>query len=377
MTKSRAIKIDGYGSITPIEDKENRLCRKWRIRPKSFIDPRTGDRVFPEETFNGTYSQAVGYLKRCDEPTKLVSNKKLKTIEDVGKAWLLEQRMNCSKAERTLEKYHTHLNILYHHLGHAKARSVNSKHIKQMIYDCKKGDSPSGKPLSGTYLRSVLFTLNKMFKWALKEGYVQVNPIEDVDSPKVDSKERRSLKRDQIVELKNKLDPENVADVVCALALEAGYRRSEIAFSYWRYIDLIEGEALVAGTKTPDSFALTALSPFLVEFLLKWKEHQRKYLASLWIEQTEDTPVVCTVFGEPFAPNSLNRLWRARREDLGLPDFGLHELRHTFCTTLARNKTNPKLMQELMRHADSRMATEIYTHVDIEDMKEAIGNLGY
>lgn len=372
-----SIKIEGYGSVVLLEDKEVRLCRKWRLRPKSYKDLRTGKRVFPsEEWFSGTYTQATDRLKilssSLDSQAASTEKKKIKTVGELAKAWFEEQALSDAKAQRTLEKYQTHINILNHHLEYALVKQVTYKHIMKMFHDCRRGDCPSGKDLSDTYLRGVFVTFNMLFKWGLKQGYCPTNPMVEVSKPKVDTKEKRALKPREVSTLKQRLDPSNIADVICAIALEAGYRRSEIALSVWKHVDLIEGEALVPGTKTEASFALAPLSSFLVAFLLEWKEYQRKQLAEFQVEQTEDTPIISNWMGHPFAPNSISRLWRERRTELGLPDFGLHELRHTFSTSLARKKVSPRIIQELMRHADTRMAQETYTHVDLDDMRWAV-----
>lgn len=376
-----SIKIEGYGSVVLLEDKEVRLCRKWRLRPKSYKDLRTGKRVFPpEEWLSGTYTQAVDRLKALssssDSQVVSTEKKKIKTVGELATAWLEEMKLSDSKAERTLEKYQTHINILNHHLEYASVKQVTYKHIMKMFHDCRRGDCPSGKNLSETYLRGIYVTFNMLFKWGMKQGYCPKNPMEEVPKPEEDTKERRSLKPHERDEFRKKLDPTNIADVIAAFAVEAGYRRSEIRDTIWGYIDLIGAEALVPGTKTKEAFALAPLSSFLVSFLLKWKEHQRTQLAELGIKQTDKTPVVANSFGEPFAPNSINRLWRERRAELDLPEgFVPHELRHTFSTSLARNKVHPRIIQDLMRHADMRMSEEVYTHVDLDDMRRAVNGL--
>lgn len=50
-----------------------------------------------------------------------------------------------------------------------------------------------------------------------------------------------------------------------------------------------------------------------------------------------------------------------------------HMLRHTFATRLMR-KTNIRVVQQLLGHK-SLNSTQIYTHPNTQDLKEAIGNL--
>lgn len=50
----------------------------------------------------------------------------------------------------------------------------------------------------------------------------------------------------------------------------------------------------------------------------------------------------------------------------------IHSLRHTFGTMLARSGVTPRIAQELMRHSDIRLTTNIYQHLELIDTAGAI-----
>lgn len=52
------------------------------------------------------------------------------------------------------------------------------------------------------------------------------------------------------------------------------------------------------------------------------------------------------------------------RDELLLPDFSPHTLRHTYCTRMAENGINIKVLQEIMGHANISVTMQIYNHVD-------------
>lgn len=54
-------------------------------------------------------------------------------------------------------------------------------------------------------------------------------------------------------------------------------------------------------------------------------------------------------------------------EELGIPDFTIHNLRHTCCTRLIRSGANPVLVQKWMGHSDIE-TTMRYVHLDTDDI---------
>ena len=57
--------------------------------------------------------------------------------------------------------------------------------------------------------------------------------------------------------------------------------------------------------------------------------------------------------------------------------FGVdvHALRGTFATLLAKGGTNPRIVQELMRHSDPRLTSNVYTHLRLNDTCGALDTL--
>ena len=66
---------------------------------------------------------------------------------------------------------------------------------------------------------------------------------------------------------------------------------------------------------------------------------------------------------------------KEHREPLLLPNFSVHNLRHTFCTRLCENETDLKLIQEIMGHADITTTMDIYNESNTDRKKASFARL--
>ncbi len=50
----------------------------------------------------------------------------------------------------------------------------------------------------------------------------------------------------------------------------------------------------------------------------------------------------------------------------------IHSLRHTFGSRLARHGVGLVQVQRLMGHSDPKLTAQVYTHLDVEDLRKAV-----
>jgi len=63
------------------------------------------------------------------------------------------------------------------------------------------------------------------------------------------------------------------------------------------------------------------------------------------------------------------------REPVLLPDFTPHTLRHTYCTRMAENGIDVKVLQEIMGHANISVTMQVYNHADFERTQKAVDEI--
>jgi integrase len=67
--------------------------------------------------------------------------------------------------------------------------------------------------------------------------------------------------------------------------------------------------------------------------------------------------------GTPLEPSNIDRRsFKPLLKKAGPPDIRFHDLRHTCATVLLSQGVNPKLVQELLGHADIKLTLGTYSH---------------
>jgi integrase len=94
-------------------------------------------------------------------------------------------------------------------------------------------------------------------------------------------------------------------------------------------------------------------------------------LAGLW---NENGLVFTAAIGTPMdGDNLVKRSFKPLMVRALLPLIRFHDLRHTFATLLLARGTHPKVVQEILGHADISQTMDTYSHV-LPDMQEGAVN---
>ncbi|MHB1420388.1 MAG: tyrosine-type recombinase/integrase [Bacillota bacterium] len=90
----------------------------------------------------------------------------------------------------------------------------------------------------------------------------------------------------------------------------------------------------------------------------------------------EDTDLVfCTQEGRPVDPRNFTRTFHSLIDKAKVPHANLHSLRHTYATRQLEAGSNPKIVQELLGHANISLTLDTYSHVSMDLKKEAVARM--
>lgn len=376
-------KVRGNGSIYQLDTSVPRWkCRKWQLRVSLGRDLGTGKYKRIGRTFNGTLTDAKKALRELVdeiERDKTCRRSDL-TFEAYCEAWLADRNKTVSNGTAIKDRYR--LQCFTMHLRDAKLHEVTPEVLEDIYRRLMGGESPSGKKLSPNTVAGNATTLHRMFHDAVKDGHIASNPCDYAERPRTDVKERNSIRADDIKDLLSKLDRTDPSQLVLVIALKTGMRRGEIYGLSWGDVDIPGREIHIRHSwsefgelkepKTSKGYRDIPMPESLVGDLDTRREYQEQLASKIGYTIDDDTPIVCNDIFERELPHSSTRWWSRNREALGFPNLTIHEMRHSFLSEMARRKVDPKVLQKLAGHAKYSTTMDIYTHVDMEDKREAI-----
>jgi integrase len=217
--------------------------------------------------------------------------------------------------------------------------------------------------------------MSALFSHAIRWEWTDTNPI---------TKVRQSAKR---IKTPDVLAPGEIAALLVelpeplrtAIELDAftGLRRGELIGLQWQDVDF---ESLVihvrrsvvmmveGAPKTEASAKDVPLDAALAESLLKLRMSSPYAKSSDWVFAS-----VKMNGRQPYWPETLwRRYGKPAVTKAGIPKrVGFHTFRHTYTTLLTRNNEDVKVVQELLRHANSRTTLDLYAQAGMAEKRLA------
>jgi integrase len=207
--------------------------------------------------------------------------------------------------------------------------------------------------------------MSAIFHHAMRYEWVDRNPLQLV---------RQSAKREKVpdvlelVELQLLLSKLSVRERTLALLDAAtGLRVSELLALRWSDVDFENLELnvtrsiwhqVVGNCKTEASARPVPMDSYMAEDLLRWRRQSPYPMDSDYVFASP------TMKGkQPYWPDNLmKRYIKPVAREAGInKNIGWHTFRHSFGTLLKANGEDVKTVQELLRHANSRITLDVYT----------------
>jgi integrase/recombinase XerD len=197
--------------------------------------------------------------------------------------------------------------------------------------------------------------MHDVFKVAVTEELLQVNPVTGIERPRVQRQRWRILQPAEVPAVSKAFTDDRARRVFLTFML-TGLRRSELLGLRWGHVNLVEGTLRVVESKSEEGERLVALpSPLVTELM----DH---YAGSSY-RSDEDF-----VFAHPKRGSRMCVDWFREQLDKALAAAGItdririHDLRHAALTNLAATGASPITVMSVAGHR-SMSTTKQYVHL--------------
>ncbi len=221
----------------------------------------------------------------------------------------------------------------------------------------------------GTQAR-MLAGIHSWFRFLLYKDYIDQDPSELLEGPKKSKHLPTVLTLDEInrmmaaIDLSSNEGHRNRA--MMEMLYGSGLRVSELVNLQLSKIYLHEHYMLIEGKGSKQR--LVPLSPVAEEWFGYWLQER-----STWPLKPESKDIAfVNRYGRPMTRAMVFTIVRRLCAEAGITKtVSPHTLRHSFATHLLQNGADLRVIQQLLGHEDLS-TTEIYTHLDVQDLRQAI-----
>ena len=255
-------------------------------------------------------------------------------------------------------------------LGRLRLKALTPAHV-QGFY---RGKLDSG--LSPATVQKIHVVLHKALSQAVKWSLIPRNVTEAVSAPRPAPKEIRPLSAQEVRKLFEAAGDDPL-EALWVLAVHTGMRQGELLALKWTDVDLEAGKVSVRRTltregghyklgepKTKKSRRTVKLTGAATEALRRHLSRQMVEMDRLGDLYGDQGLVFTTSSGAPLNPSNIrNRNLRRLMRKAGLPEIRFHDLRHTCATLLLSKNVHPKIVQEMLGHANVAITLDTYSHV--------------
>ncbi len=209
-------------------------------------------------------------------------------------------------------------------------------------------------------------TIRSFYKYLTnKAKLLESNPVQDLDSPRLKKSLPKYLNLEESVDLLDHVDGKNSVRDYCILTLflNCGLRISELVGLNKTDIHGDQLRVLGKGNKERMLFLNDACQRALNDWLT-----ERSALALV----DQNALFVTLQNRRRISTAAVHKLVKKHLSAAGLDStqYSSHKLRHTAATLMLQNGVDVRTLQEVLGH-DHLNTTQIYTHVDSDDLRTA------
>ncbi len=216
----------------------------------------------------------------------------------------------------------------------------------------------------------ILSGIHSFYRFLVYHNYIDQDPSELLEMPKRDQHLPEVLSVEEIDWMIAAIDlsaPEGHRNrAIIEMLYGSGLRVSELTTLQLSRVYLNEGYMLIEGKGSKQR--LVPVSPVATEWFRYWLEDR----SHLDVKPEYKDYAFLNRYGRGLTRAMIFTIVKRLAAEAGIrKTISPHTLRHSFATHLLQNGADLRLIQQMLGH-ESITTTEIYTHLDIQDLRQAV-----
>lgn len=271
-------------------------------------------------------------------------------VDDYIAALSTKENERAGTNMNTVMAYRNDVKQLCHYLqeqGVERWSQVKRNQLADYLTDMREGQL-----YRPTTIARKLAAFKSFFRYLRKEGRIEVNPVEGLETPSIPKDPPQILTVEQIQRLFEQVDVETVAgqrDLAMLHMLYAtGMRASELVSLQLDDFDKEQATIVCPGRNAQTRHERTLpLSPLVVETTMQYLTKARPRLA----RHSEERGLFLNHHGECLTRQGFWLIIKGYARQAGISEITPHMLRHSFAMLMIQGGMKLRSVQELLGHA--------------------------
>tara|TARA_R110002072_G_scaffold7503_2_gene40937 strand:- start:732238 stop:733158 length:921 start_codon:yes stop_codon:yes gene_type:complete len=284
---------------------------------------------------------------------------------------LLKEFCKCSihfrgVSPQTAKRYREHISYFYKYAKISSASEITKK--KVLLFFMYGRTERHWKPRT---FRTYYMSLRVFFRWCVREGYMEQNPTEDIELPRIERPLPKGLSKQQAIQLLEMVYnyPFETTyqkfrnHAIFAMFIFAGLRKGELLSLNYGDVDVEQQTIFVRRGKGAKD-RIVPMSNTLAGILKNYRR-ERKKKNKTCIKFFTSSKHDCG-----FTVHGLKHLTEKLRKNISI-QFTIHQLRHTFATLMMEGGCDIYSLSKMLGHCDIKTTT-IYLSASVEHLRSQL-----
>jgi len=288
--------------------------------------------------------------------------------EQALKDYQLFLKIERGLSQNTIDNYALDVHKLINYLENKSIAespiTITSEIIQQFVYEISKEVNTRSQS-------RIISGLRSFFSYLVFEDYINFNPLDLIESPKIGRKLPDTLSEEEINNLIGAIDlskPEGERNrAILETLYGCGLRVSELI--NLNISDLFFDEGFIKVTGKGDKQRFVPIISSTQKFINIYKDQIRSHMT---IQKGHEDILFLNRRGKQLTRAMIFTIIKQLAEKIGLKkSISPHTFRHSFATHLLQNNADLRSIQLMLGH-ESITTTEIYVHMDKSHLSEVI-----